>query len=149
MKESCGDNVKLILNVFERLLLKNNQIKTFDAITDEAVDDIFTEIELGNDLSKKETAVTLKDKPLLKGFLDHCCKQRTYYFSVKTCGNSECTTCQPVRFPPDVFERLHHLPDPIPDETNEGYCKTFQAVYGTETTEEFMPSKKNNSKQRA
>ena len=44
VKESCGNTVKLICSVFERLSLKNNQIKTFGTITDEAVDDIFTEI---------------------------------------------------------------------------------------------------------
>ena len=102
VNKSCGNTVKLIRNVFEQLSLKNNQIKTFDAITDETVDDIFTEIQLDNDLNKKETAVALKAKPLLKGFLDYCCKQRTSYFSVKNAviqnvqlaSQKDCTTCQ-------------------------------------------------------
>lgn len=97
VKKSCGNTVKLIRNVFEQLSLKNNQIKTFDA-----VDDIFTEIQLDNNLNKKETAVAMKVKPLLKGFLDYCCKQRTYYFSVKNAviqnvqlaSQKDCTTCQ-------------------------------------------------------
>ena len=61
---------------------------------------------------------------------------------MKKCSNSECTTCQPVRLPPDAFERLRHLPArPYPNETNKGHYLTFQAVYGTETTEKFMSSK--------
>ena len=54
VKESCGDTAKLIRNVVEPLSLKNNQIKTFNAITDEAVDDIFTEIQLDNYPLKKK-----------------------------------------------------------------------------------------------
>ena len=128
MKECCGDTVKSIRNVFEWLSLKDNQVKTFDAITDKAVDDIFTEIQLDNDLNKKETAVTLKNKPLIKGFLDYCCKQCIYYFSAKKYRNSEFATCQPVRLPPDVFERLHHLPNPIPDEATLKSFKQYMVT---------------------
>ena len=80
--------------------------------------------------------------------MNHCCKQCTYFFSVKTCGNSECTTFQPARLPPDISERLHHLSDFVPIKVNEGYYWTFQSVYSTETIKEFVPSKKTNSKQR-
>ena len=75
---------------------------------------------------------------MLKDFLDHCCKQRTYCFSVKNCGITECTTFQLLQLPPDVFQRLHHLSEPIPDEASDGHYKTFHDIYGEETTEEFM-----------
>ena len=73
-------------------------------------------------------------------FLDHCCKQPTYFFSVKKGGTTECSICQPLRLTPDIFQRLHHLPDPIPDKANNGQHKIFHDVYGKETTEEFMTS---------
>ena len=67
------------------------------------------------------------------------------FFSVKKCGIAGCTSCLESRLPPDVFSKLHHLPDPIPSETNEGHYQTFDEFYGTETSEKYLPSK-NSSK---
>ena len=50
--------------------------------------------------------------------------------------------CSP-KLDPSVCEILHHLPDPMPDETNEGQYinyKPFAVVYGSETTEKHVPS---------
>ena len=33
------------------------------------------------------------------------------------------------------------LPDPVPDEQNEGHYKPFNQVFGTETSEKYLPSK--------
>ena len=60
-------------------------------------------------------------------------------FSVKKCGLTECFICGVPRLPPDVFEKLSHLPDPIPE---GDHYKKFDDVYGTPTTEMYMPSLK-------
>ena len=41
-------------------------------------------------------------------------------------------------------QKLHHLPDPMPDETREGHYKPFFSVYGTETTEKHLPTLNEN-----
>lgn len=47
-----------------------------------------------------------------KSFFYHCCRVRHYTFSVLKCGSSPCSICRPARLPSDVFNKLHHLPDP-------------------------------------
>ena len=51
---------------------------------------------------------------------------------MKKCGESNCKICKPVRLPRDVFDKLHHLPDPTAD--GEHY-KPFDDLYGTETSQ--------------
>ena len=41
---------------------------------------------------------------------------------------------------------MHHLPDPVPKLNGESY-KTFEELYGTETTEEFRPSAQKLTKE--
>ena len=52
--------------------------------------------------------------PKLVEFMDHCCVSRTYFFTVKKCGSSDCEICDPPRLPVDVFCQLHNFPDPVP-----------------------------------
>ena len=52
----------------------------------------------------------------MQEFLEHCCKGRHYFFSIKKCGESTCTICRPLRCSPEDFEQLHYLPDPVPGE---------------------------------
>ena len=59
---------------------------------------------------------------------------------MKKCGKVDCTICQPIRLPNDVFEQLYHLPDPIPDTVNDWHYKKFSDCYRTETSEKHMPS---------
>lgn len=80
----------------------------------------------------------LKDRPKLQEFLDHCTVSRSYFFTIRKCGNPECQICLPPRLPPDVFSQLHAFPDPVPGE--DGHYKGFEEVYGTDTTEEYRPS---------
>ena len=67
------------------------------------------------------------------------------FFQLKKCGIAGCTLCLKPQLPPDVFSTLHHLPDPIPGKTNEGHYQTFDELYGTKTSEKYLPSK-NSSK---
>lgn len=52
--------------------------------------------------------------PKLVEFIDHCCVSRTYFFTVKKCGASDCQICAPPRLPIDIFSQLHNFPDPVP-----------------------------------
>lgn len=80
-------------------------------------------------------------KPLLQEFLDHCCTTRHYYFTIKKCGESDCTICRPPRCLAEDFEQLHRLPDPVPGD--DLHYKSFEELYGTETTENHRPSSMN------
>ena len=134
--------MNLMRNVFHRLSLKKNHIITKDPIQDSDID---FDVGLDECIKGGESGKELKDLPILKQFLDHCCQERTYFFSIKKCGKDLCTRCNSVRLPYDVFERLHHLPDPIPDPTNEGHYQPFSSLFGKTTTEEYLPSKKSGT----
>src|SRR5256885_13251002 len=77
----------------------------------------------------------------MQEFLEHCCKGRHYFFSIKKCGESTCTICRPLRCSPEDFEQLHYLPDPVPGE--DLHYKSFDELYGIQTTESYRPSFKN------
>ena len=137
----------MIRSVFERLSLKDKRFETHDPIKDDTVYNLFNAINLHADLSQKENNDSLDKRPMLKAFLKHCCKERTYFFSVKKCGSPSCTTCLPIRLSSDIFERLHHIPDLLPSTTNEGHYEVFNTLYVTATTEEHMLSKKTSARQ--
>ena len=97
-------------------------------------------LHIDGQLSQEDTsAKILPQRPGLKRFLEHCCQERLYSFSIKKCGSTACSICAPPRLPGEVFETLHYLPDPVPDMTGEHY-KEFEALYGTCTTEKYCPS---------
>ncbi len=77
----------------------------------------------------------------MQEFLEHCCKSRHYFFSIKKCGEPTCTICRPLRCSPEDFEQLHHLPDPVPGE--DLHYKSFEELYGTQTMEDHRPSLKD------
>ena len=50
----------------------------FDPAENEDVDDLFRMCNLDETLSPMDNMNKLSQRPLLKKFLDHCCKERTY-----------------------------------------------------------------------
>ena len=132
-------------DIFSRLKLKENYLQPCDVVEYDAMSEMFDGIQLDPSLTSKETAQALPEKPLLLAYLKHACRERKYFFSVKKCGIAGCTLCLKPQLPPDVFSTLHHLPDPIPVKTNEGHYQTFDELYGTKTSEKYLPSK-NSSK---
>ena len=52
--------------------------------------------------------------------------------------------CKPPRLPEAVFNELHHLPDPVPE--NEEHYKSSSSLYGIHTTERDRPSKKEGAR---
>ena len=78
--------------------------------------------------------------PQLKRFLEHCCKERHYFFDILKCGSSECEICKPPRLSTEEFQKLKHLPDPMPG--TDGHFLSFDSLLGRPTTEEHRPSLK-------
>ena len=139
--EKCVEPcINLIEKTFSELKLKDKNFEIDQAASNDEIDELFHSILLDKDLKPKDVNADLNDRPALKAFLDHCTKQRTYFFSIKKCGKEDCTTCKPVRLPPDVFQQLFHLPDPTPSIENEGHYKCFNDCYGMDTSEEYRPS---------
>ena len=62
----------------------------------------------------------------MKGIFESLLQTMHFFFAVKNCNNSQCTTCQPVKLPLDIFERMHHLSDLVPIKANKDYYWTFQ-----------------------
>ena len=100
-------------------------MKTMNTILDNNVKKLLENVNLDTKLMDKETLELLKDCPTLKAYLSHCSIARTYFLSLKKCGENDCTTCLPKRLPSDIFDWLNHLSDPIPDSNNKGYYAKF------------------------
>ncbi|GES77342.1 hypothetical protein GLOIN_2v1880501 [Rhizophagus clarus] len=92
--------------------------------------------------NEDHTAEYIKQRPFLQKFFEHCCTARHYSFTIKKCGEPGCTICRPPRCLPEDFDQLHCLPDPQPGE--DMHYKSFEELYGKETTEDHRPSLKNN-----
>lgn len=80
------------------------------------MDPTVTVADCSNDILTKRSA--------LSSFIKHCCHQRKYIFGIKKCGKLDCSICKPPRLPKEVFDNLHHLPDPVPDSTTK--YKSFE-----------------------
>ena len=100
-----SEKVSLIIESFSRLHLKENKIVTRECLSESVVTDLLKNINLDKELTGKEKAGDLKNLPKLTSYLSHCTRERNYFFSVKKCGKVDCTTCQPIRLPSDVFEQ--------------------------------------------
>ena len=141
LHESCKPCVNLINDTFSRLTLKDKTFQVFDPASQHEIDRLFESVNLDNALKPLDTMAELKNRPKLAQYLKHCCKERTYFFSAKKCGNLECEICVAPRLTPDDFNRLQHLPDPMPSSDDVHY-KTYEEVFGADTDEKAMPSLK-------
>ena len=72
-------------------LYQKTQIVVQDYVLDDNVDAFFEEIGLDTELSPEDTVEMLPKFPKLNTFLKHSTKQRTYFFSIKKCGESNCS----------------------------------------------------------
>ena len=141
----CIAPVKALLNsIFCRLKLKDKPVVTSDSAQTEEIDalwnalgGIMANVPSQQSLHKKSD---LKDAPSISLFLEHCTRQRHYFFEVRKCGQVACGICKPVRLPQEVFEKIKSFPDPMPG-TDDHYLP-FSEVYGSDTTEVHRPSTK-------
>ena len=144
-REEAIDSVShvkvLLTQIFARLQLKEKKFTVFNTASLQSIEELWRELQsVDSTLTSSEnlTKRTLQTKPALKDFLAHCCVQRKYMFQVKKCGSLTCSMCKPPRLSAEVFNRLKYVPDPVPGE--EGHYKPFVEVYGTNTTEQYVPS---------
>ena len=141
----------LMESVFGRISLKGNQLKTFDAASEEEIAK-FAEVLKKIDEDFDISSITNTKKPLTKLsnkmrlFLDGHCKERHYLFSIKKCGSNDCV-CGKVRLNPEVFKDIHHLPDPKPSSSNSDKFAKFEEIY--ETTPKKMTNTFHRKKQKA
>ena len=148
LKEAVIDSLEapksLLCSLFTRLKLKEEPLRVFHASSDLEIDDLWKEIhKVDETLGREDTTVKLLlPKKKLQAFFHTHCVRRRYMFSVKKCGDLSCSVCQPPRLPFDVFQSLHHIPDPVP--SGDRY-KPFDSLFGTTTSEEHRPSSKDNT----
>ncbi|GBC10931.2 hypothetical protein GLOIN_2v1780244 [Rhizophagus irregularis DAOM 181602=DAOM 197198] len=111
-------------------------------ITQEFLENRISRLSL-HDLKFKITSPAIETEidSLFEEFIDTHCQIRQYSFQIKKCNNSECTICLPVELPIEVFDELHFLPDPEPSIADSNHYKDFSSIYGTQTSENFRPSK--------
>ena len=139
--ETCAPCINLIKQNFEQLSLKDEKFICLDSASSRDIDELFNSLKLNHDLAAHDGANDLKNRPKLSQYLQHCCRERIYFFSAKKCGNKDCLTCGPPRLADDDFMRLKLLPDPMPSDDSK-HCKAFDEVIGNETDESHMPSLK-------
>ena len=134
--------VKILLStVFQRLQLHDKNFAMFTAASEDRLRNFWSELETV-DSSLKYGGVyhkpQLKELAGLNPFMQHCCQSRHYSFSIKKCGEASCEICRPVRMPMEKFNKIHHLPDPLPG--SDGHYSAFSDVFGTATSEQHRPS---------
>ena len=130
--------VKILLTtVFSRLKLHENYIKSYASASSAELDEFWSAV-ISIDATLQERRnyrkEHLKDHPAIAAFITHCCQCTQYTFDILKCGESSCTICKPVRLPPDMFQKLSHIPHPVLGEDN--HYKPFTEVLGSETKEE-------------
>ena len=138
LEETCHQCIRLIKSNFSRLTLKEESFKVFDPAENEDVNELFRMCNLDETLSPMDNMNKLSQRPLLKKFLDHCCKERTYFLSILKCGNDTYSICSKPKQNEEYFCRLKHLPDPMPGDGK--HYKPFEQVFGENTVQEHMPS---------
>ena len=144
VKESVEPVKVLLSNVISRLKWKNKFLHPRTAATNEEIADLARNIDQIENIDPFHTTQKdLKSKSIYNNFLEKHCKVRQYMFSVKKCGLAACTFCKAPRLPNEVFEQLHHLPDPMPGDGE--HFKSFDELYGTDTSEKFRPSLKDHT----
>lgn len=126
----------LLSGIFSRLSLKKEPFHVLSSANDQSKDELFEALSAIDPNIKRadHLASVISQRPQLQAFMEHYCVSCHYFFSIKKCGAPGCTICLPLRLSCEVFDILHHLPDPEPDASGD-YYKPFHAVYGTEMTE--------------
>ena len=139
--DSMQQPITLLETVTCRLYLKDRPFQIFHAATTQNIDDMWDNMQQVDDslLRTDTTKKLVKNKEKFQEFIKKHCVIRHYFFSVKKCLDLNC--CRPPRLPQELFQSLHHLPDPMP---NGDHYKAFNDSYGTETTENFRPSMKES-----
>ena len=116
-------SVKILLTqVLQRLQLKGKAFQMFTSASAEELEQFCSSLHCFDDsLTMSIKKAQIGQYPRLQAFLQHCCRERHYFFDILKCGKPDCGICKPVRLPKEVFQQLHHLPDPTPGP--DGHCE--------------------------
>ncbi|CAB4484550.1 unnamed protein product [Rhizophagus irregularis] len=146
---SLQPTLELMENLIKRLELKGEQFGTFKAAFDEEMTTLWNSLlSIDNLLTMEDNSKrSIQNKIKFLEFYNHCCRSRHYFFEIKKCGSLDWHICKPVRCDSETWLKVHNFPDPIPSLDGKKY-KSFEELYGQETSEEYRPSlkyKKNSN----
>uniref|UniRef100_U9TKM5 Uncharacterized protein n=1 Tax=Rhizophagus irregularis (strain DAOM 181602 / DAOM 197198 / MUCL 43194) TaxID=747089 RepID=U9TKM5_RHIID len=113
---SLFPTIELMENLIKRLELKEEPFETFKPASEEEM------TVLWNSLLLIDDSLTIEDN-----------------------SKKNCHICNPVRCDTETWLKIHNFPDPIPTLDGKKY-KSFEELYGKETTEEYRPSLKEKKK---
>jgi hypothetical protein len=138
---SLYPTIELMENLIKRLELKEEPFDTFKAASDEEIITLWNSLLLiDNSLTMEDNSKkSIQNKSEFLEFYNHCCRSRHYFFEIKKCGSLDCNICKPVRCDSETWLKVHNFPDPVPTTDGKKY-KSFEELYGQETTEEYRPS---------
>ncbi|PKY18698.1 hypothetical protein RhiirB3_492222 [Rhizophagus irregularis] len=144
---SLFPTIELMENLIKRLELKEEPFETFKPASEEEMTVLWDSLLLIDDSLTIEdnSKKSIQNKFKFLEFYNHCCRSRHYFFEIKKCGLSDCHICNPVRCDAETWLKIHNFPDPIPTLDGKKY-KSFEELYGKETTEEYRPSLKEKKK---
>ena len=127
---------RLLSDVFSRLKLHEETIRTFSSATPAEISDLWTAL-IATDSTLKEgiqyTRKKFADHVDALRFVNHCCRASHYSFGVLKRGSTSCHICKPMQLSVECFAKLHHRPHPMPG--NDDHYKAFSDVFGKDTTE--------------
>ena len=101
----------------------------FSAANEDDLDLMWSEVQKVDSALMKDESLTkrsLPSKPDLVSFFEHCCVRHHYCFQIKKCGAVECSICKPPKLSKEIFDTIHFLPDPVPQE--DSHYKPFQEL---------------------
>ena len=108
---------RLLSDVFSRLKLHEETIRTFSSATPAEISDLWTALSATDSTLKEGIQYTRKkfaDHVDALRFVNHCCRASHYSFGVLKRGSTSCHICKPMQLSVECFAKLHHRPHPIP-----------------------------------
>ncbi|XP_078327779.1 uncharacterized protein LOC144623250 [Crassostrea virginica] len=120
-------------NRFRKLALKDEPFQIMSPMQDNEIDYLSRHIDImfpNMDKTKLVKSHTSKVEEYMKWVEIHC-RLRQYSFQIRKCNDITC--CSPS------LSNRNWLPDPVLD-VDKNHYKSFDSIYGTETTEDDRPT---------
>jgi len=102
---SLAPPIDLLNDIFKWLQLKGKQFELYNsASTKSILGSLFTDWLLTECLGQYKKSV--EGNPIIKSFIEHCCKATLYSFQVFKCWKTECKLFKPLCMPVSKFESI-------------------------------------------
>ena len=115
---------------FQRMFLKEKQLKTMNACSQEEIEDMLQPIKLLTGcevLNSKSTSKEIRSQKELMHFMDTHSKSSEYSFQLKKCQSNHCQYCSFLVKQTAVD--FHYIPDPQPQDGSDSHTyKSFETV---------------------